>query len=831
MNQIVGDPNVSDFGLDFNYAVWTAETDITLTNVPWNNDYRDVVMFENTNKLNAFIDRQSTVNVRIQNSVYAKVNEPIVIEQSFNVATQFNYVRVFNPRQPIVRQAPDTPKYYYYFITDVRYLAPNATQISVQLDIFQTYIRQVQFGRCYVERGHLGIANRDNFRNFGRDYLTVPEGLDVGSSYVVADRILRKIMDGDSLGTGWPDSGGAYVGSNILVCSTVDLESDPGTVDKPILRTATGNVSYGMPSGAAYYVFTDISSFQNFMYTHRDFPWVTQGIISVTMVPDYRRYYGANALGARLPFGGYRAPLGTLKVPDLYGKLQDGDFRDRYDLVSYIPPRYRHLKKFWTFPYMAIRLASPSGQQVILQPEAWNSVHGEYRERASFLAPNARVSMMPENYNARNLFAFRYQQPEGDGIDRAVSVSSFPSIAIVNNQALLYMANNANSIAFGYQSADWSQQRALAGNQASYDNTNAGLYAQGESTRIANNADIIGTGIGNQLATDSRLWSGISGTIQGGGAGAIGGLPGVAAGVVGGATAGVSGMMSTGLQNAANNASLANRVSSSYQQLDASRGAASQVRDTNKNLADWAARGDYENSIAGMNAKVRDAQLTPPSVSGQQGGETLDLVHGTLTMRWEFLLPDQASIQAIGEYWLRYGYAIQRFALIPPSLMVMTKFSYWKMKETYIKAAGMPETFKQTIRGIFEKGVTVWANPDDIGVIDMADNVALPNITIDGYTPPVPDPEPPIDPPKKKKRKHNMITFSSVDDNPATPGSVWALAGSSPGTQANWMETRDPARAADFQKACGVDAPVGIPITEFRSLKLSYLSPISTQPA
>jgi hypothetical protein len=58
----------------------------------------------------------------------------------------------------------------------------------------------------------------------------------------------------------------------------------------------------------------------------------------------------------------------------------------------------------------------------------------------------------------------------------------------------------------------------------------------------------------------------------------------------------------------------------------------------------------------------------------------------------------------------------------------MSKFSYWKMIETYIVAGGMPEGHKQIIRGILEKGVTVWSSPTDIGNIDFSTNVPLAGI-------------------------------------------------------------------------------------------------------
>jgi hypothetical protein len=94
-----------------------------------------------------------------------------------------------------------------------------------------------------------------------------------------------------------------------------------------------------------------------------------------------------------------------------------------------------------------------------------------------------------------------------------------------------------------------------------------------------------------------------------------------------------------------------------------------------------------------------------------------------INARWKMI--DDANIAIVGEYWLRFGYAIQRFMHIPSTLSVMSKFTYWKMTQTYIASAGMPESFKQVIRGIFEKGVTVWVTPSDIGNVDHADNAPI----------------------------------------------------------------------------------------------------------
>jgi hypothetical protein len=162
----------------------------------------------------------------------------------------------------------------------------------------------------------------------------------------------------------------------------------------------------------------------------------------------------------------------------------------------------------------------------------------------------------------------------------------------------------------------------------------------------------------------------------------------------------------------------------------AQTGQAGYVRDTNKVYGDAVARGDYQTAIAGIQAKVQDAKLIQPTTSGQVGGDAFLLS----TYKWGYDIKvkmlQPAAMNAIGEYWLRYGYAVQRFGTMPANFMVCEKFTYWKLRETYITAADCPETFKQTLRGIFEKGVTVWANPADIGMIDIADNAPLDGIQL-----------------------------------------------------------------------------------------------------
>jgi hypothetical protein len=167
--------------------------------------------------------------------------------------------------------------------------------------------------------------------------------------------------------------------------------------------------------------------------------------------------------------------------------------------------------------------------------------------------------------------------------------------------------------------------------------------------------------------------------------------------------------------------------SNSYasQQTGLSNQQSLQFADMNRSMATAVASGDYANAIAGINAKVQDTALMSPSVAGQMGGDVLLYASNRwrIWLRYRQIMP--AAMRNIGEYWLRYGYYVQRFLKPPASWQTMEHFTFWKMHELYIRSSTCPEEFKLAIKGIFEKGVTVWNNPDDIGAIDYADNNPL----------------------------------------------------------------------------------------------------------
>lgn len=726
---IPGPPNEYPAGLAFDYSVWTAGTQVDLVNVNWNNDYRDVVKFGSKALLNTYIDSLAPAGIRITKMTYAKPGQDIMLGIPYNRVNRYNYLRASNPLMPI---EGDIQKDFYYFILECEYINPTTTRIRVQLDVWQTYIYDVTFGRCYVERGHIGIANSNQFNNYGRDYLTIPEGDDLGSDYMTVATRNKWILSLTAVPLG---DGSRYPGHDVLVIATTDLGTDGGTSDNPNLNSADGTTFQGTTQGAGIWIFSP-QQFDAFLAAMADKPWITQGIISVTIIPRFTRYHPSFTYGELVSLGKKAETLYPVTLTyDMFT-----NWRNSSDYTDYIPARYRNLMKLRTFPYTAVEMTTFGATPVVIKPEAWNNANGRVFERAALLPPGQRVEVGPRFYNSRNTDEAQlpdlYPAPitgyagvkgddNGDYVDIVTQVANFPTMTIVNNGQLGYLAANVHGIAHQYQSASWSQQRALAGASAQYDVGSGAIAANKNLTDIANMVDTGQTANQNALIGETAVASGIAGIAGGAGGGAVFGARGAGAGGVSSGASAIAGGITAGMQMSANDRAVALRNSERSANVGIQNRQAMLSRDTNVDLARFAARGDYANEIDGIDAKVQDAALIQPTTSGQMGGEAMNLINGGWQVSLRVKMIDPARIAQVGERWLRYGYAIHRFMSIPESLMVMSKFTYWKMKETYIVASNVPEGHKQVLRGITEKGVTVWADPAYIGVTDTADNAPL----------------------------------------------------------------------------------------------------------
>ena len=760
---------------EFSWAQWTPNTELKLCNVTWDSSYRDIVKFVSCETQQTYFS--GLAGETCAPGTMHKPTEPVLIEMPFNRASNWNYLVAYNDYPEL-----ESPRYWYYFIQSVEYVNAHTTRLYLMLDVWQSFQFDITIGSSYVVRGHIGVANENQFDDYGRTYLALPEGLDTGAEMVTTNQAYKSIVDAQHYSL----DGGAldWVDYGVIVVSTTDLIESPGTQSNPSLKTATGSIFEGATDGCeVYYCDSRMAYVANIMALGTLYPWVTQGISAIYMVPkipqDYIDRYGTEVTeiyGSTVTteYGRiYQFRTGVdsdMRYEDI---LDVSNFRDNFN----VPSRYRNLKKLYCYPYCVVECSSLNGTVITYKPEDIQSDNLVIRETYSFAPSGTRINFYIPNYNEAGAETISPLSIDGKGyglpidggemLDASFGITNLPHFSVVNNGGALAMANSAYTRQYAADSAQWTRAKALA--SAYTDNSNAMWQREyatqqtnlSNANRSAANA-ITANSLNQSLAITqantgamaeltvqtNNLSSGISGLQQVGGA-VISAVSGNVAGAVGGAMGAIGTMAQNGVNNyntlrsaaISNNTAAANtanttatnaaQTSQANSYASSATGLSNQlsgiIAHSNYSLANYAAQGDYKNAIAGINAQVQQMQLTPPTTSGALGGDMFNLSNGIMGVLVRFKTCAPSALAAAGEYMLRYGYFVQRFLTPPANLMCMSHFTFWQMQECYIRGT-LPEQYRMTIKGMFEKGVTVWAAPNDIGVLDWADNDPLPGI-------------------------------------------------------------------------------------------------------
>lgn len=690
---------------------WVPGTKIRLVKVPWDAQYRDVVEWDTLESRDEWFDSLPSESYTQPKDTYTYLRpfEPVDIGLPYNTVMSHNYIVVDNPPQE-----GDKQRKLYYFIVGVQYLAPKTTRVQVQLDVWTTFSPTTVWGQSFVERGHLGIVNENAtwYPSSFREYQQVSEDIDVGNVLATSKQwawnlFNETVKDPEGFKTRDP-------GTAVIVVSNADLSSDPGDVGSPNQKTALGGYMDGVYSGASMVGMTR-DEWNKFIVGIKDYSWISRNISAMYAFP------AGFMSGAELGWA-INDKLGGAKgfLPQFVGR---GTFKNipLIDSIrNLIPERYRMIKKLATYPFCAIDIHGMDGSPVFLQPQLLDDFdhvdgngenHGEtiFKAVINSILPFARIGIYPYRYgnNGSDSTLISYDSPAttggsnwelpgGDYLSSAVWYDNWPQFSIVNDSYSAYLASTAHSRAYSYQAAGWSRTKGQAQLQLQNDVTQNQIATQQANQDISNTLQdstrAVNTGMG-LLGAAGQL---AGGNVGGGLSSALG--------------TGVNAMTSVWGQQAQN------------QQFGNNQGAARYALDANQKYGNMANQGDYAMAVQSILAATQDAALTPPSTSGQMGGEGMNFALGQIdfVVQIKTMVPGMMNI--VGDFFLRYGIAIRRFLAMPTRLCCMTRFAYWKLSEAYITESEGDESSKATLRGILQKGVTVWAGPEYIGKTSLYDN-------------------------------------------------------------------------------------------------------------
>lgn len=196
-------------------------TKVYLLDIPLENDYKNTLYFTSEQAQHTYFSEHIVKSYT--DFSYQRKDNIIRVPDQYDTIYNVNYVMYQNTNY--------NNKWFYAFITDLRYINDGLTDISIETDVIQTWFFEYQIKQCFIDREH---TNNDTVGNN-----TQPEGLETG------DFITDQVIPYNGLAT----SGGYYV----MASSTFPyLDAN----DQLVGGNDGGGKYNGIYNGLGYYAFS-----------------------------------------------------------------------------------------------------------------------------------------------------------------------------------------------------------------------------------------------------------------------------------------------------------------------------------------------------------------------------------------------------------------------------------------------------------------------------------------------------------------------------------------------------------------------------------------------
>lgn len=125
------------------------QTDLRLLKVPFTIDNKNQLTFSNKNAQSSYF--LSLPHLEINNISYQRKDSIIRYPAHIDSIIQYNYCMYQNENY--------TNKWFYAYITGMRYINDGMTEIAIQTDVYQSWQFDITFKESFVEREMIAVAN------------------------------------------------------------------------------------------------------------------------------------------------------------------------------------------------------------------------------------------------------------------------------------------------------------------------------------------------------------------------------------------------------------------------------------------------------------------------------------------------------------------------------------------------------------------------------------------------------------------------------------------------------------------------------------------------
>ena len=770
-----------DNALDYSRFKPTAR--LKMCNVPWCGQYDDVVKFDDDAARDAWFDALEGEVINLDTMFNVKPDGASKVPVPVTSAQGYNYLVVDLPRmtsdaQPLAYAAGERKRRYFYFIQDAQQLSPNSTRLILTLDVWTTYINEMQFDYVLLERGHAPVA-----ASSVSDYLANPRD---NSAYLLSD-------DVNTGGEPYVERARAvknYSAEKQRACiaTYADLQGDLGTASAPKVPAISEPDTSGILAPRVYSV--SVGDLQPFLRAlEANAPWMKSTVLGVFFAPS-------DLLTQSAPFTLWGVSVTILNAVQKIEPFMRPDVAD----FGY-PAQAAGFAKLYTYPYAAIRIGDERGHTSTVRIEDLGADGIQLASAVNLVMPyisidarllgiagatdsltfqtiegrtysyggawgeylkswNLPVMQVSQSAASRAAYTTVYDRAHARlAADNALA-SSLASNATANtnanNSAKNITDNNAINTAANTavtkNANDWALTGASASNKKLSADCNADNAASTAMTGLQNDVVAITTANNNAAAIASSAGSVVTGGLTGGPAGAtsaaIGGVADLAVSIPSANaaaaisqssnSAAVAVAQTNALQktlNAANYTAavwgVQNNASTSATTLRneaSTKVAANNAAVMSTNAANTKATGDananraYATAIDAISAGLNQAGVAAPAQFGA-GANGQSSATAPRTLFAQVVTQRECDIMNAASAFARYGYALMReFSM--ERMQVMRHFTYWKCAEVWCSGNGNAlEGAQGAIKDILIRGVTVWSEPEEIGRVSIYDNL------------------------------------------------------------------------------------------------------------
>ena len=357
-----------------NYVI-APESDIYLLKCPLEIDSLNQLDFASaTAQVNYF---QSLPKVLMDDATYVRKESRIYFEGSYDTLCTYNYC--------MYRNTNYSNKWFYAFVSDMRYESNNSISADLTTDVFQTWMFDIVYHRSFLERGIIP-KQYDTVGNY-----TYPEDFELGD-YICNDT----------------DDIYELQSQRIVVGSTADYTD--------LSKTVTG-IYQGVGSGCAYYCANKttegIRYINNFLQNLTD-ATKESAVVSLFLAPEW--------LCSSTDTGDIKKVSNSTVVAQLEQNLTTA--------VTTIDGHTIRNNKLKQYPYSYIQLTNGAGGTMILKPQLWDTSTHTLRIYG-VLCPGCSIVAVPLNYAGYDI-----------GWEYSLPLAKYPQLNYATDQYVNWQTQN-----------------------------------------------------------------------------------------------------------------------------------------------------------------------------------------------------------------------------------------------------------------------------------------------------------------------------------------------------------------------------------------------------